>query len=303
MTNGSTQQLMDTDFFNKIEVNESLFVEYICTKEKTKFEAWSKNQNYFAFVTSGKKTWMSTRQSYEINAGDIIFVKKGSMLTHHFYDHKFCAIFIFIPDDFIKEFLIRNTTFLRVPSKNISYQDAVIPITRDELLDNYERSIRSYLALSKRPHEQLLKLKFEELLLSLFSNKEHQDLTDYFISLGQNEGHQRVRISKVMEGNFTHNFKLQDYAKLCCMSITTFHRSFKLYYNTTPGVWLKDRRLDFARHQILTSDLSINQISFKSGFDDPSYFVRSFRQKYNLTPFQYRQNYLKKTVNVLSIVP
>lgn len=280
----------DSNFFRKIEVNELLFVKHICTKDEAKFKVWS-NNNYFAFITSGKKIWRSVYHSYEVSEGDIIFVKKGAILTHEFFEDKFCAIFIFIPDDFIKEFLMRNTSLLRTTSKSISSQDTVIRIARDELLESYDRSIRSYLLLSNKPNEQLLKLKFEELLLSLFSNKKHHDLTDYFISLCQNKEYQISRVSKVMEENFARNLNLHDYARLCHMSMSTFRRFFKLHYNTTPILWLKNRRLDFARHQILTSDLSINQISFECGFEDPSYFIRSFRQKYNLTPFQYRQRY------------
>ncbi|MBA4166102.1 MAG: AraC family transcriptional regulator, partial [Chitinophagaceae bacterium] len=44
---------------------------------------------------------------------------------------------------------------------------------------------------------------------------------------------------------------------------------------------------------VLTSDLPINQISFECGFEDVSHFIRVFKQKHHLTPFQYRQKYSK----------
>lgn len=101
-------------------------------------------------------------------------------------------------------------------------------------------------------------------------------------------------MSRVMEENFAYNLKLENYAQLCHMSLSAFKKSFKQYYNTTPAAWLKHKRLDLARHQVLTSDLSINQISFECGFEDPSHFIRVFKQKYNLTPHQCRQKYLAK---------
>lgn len=281
--------IKDSNSFNKIEVSELLFAEYTCMREETKFGIWSDN-NYFAFISSGKKMWRTIYHSYEVSEGDIIFIKKGANLTHQFFDDEFCAIFMFIPDDFIKEFLKKNNALCAASQKDLSAQDAVLRIHKDELLESYYQSVRSYLSFSERPNERLLILKFEELLLSLFSNKKHQELTDYFISLCQN---QQYQMSRVMEENFGYDLKLEDYALLCHMSLSTFKKAFKQYYNTTPAAWLLQRRLDLARHKVRTSDLNINQISFECGFEDTSHFIRVFKQKNKLTPLQYRQQFSK----------
>jgi AraC family transcriptional regulator, exoenzyme S synthesis regulatory protein ExsA len=277
--------IKESNLFRKMEVSELLFVEYTCMQEETKFGIWS-NNNYFAFISAGKKMWKSIYHSYEVSDGDIIFVKKGANLTHQFFDDEFCAIFLFIPDDFIKAFLKRNTALLNASQKDISSQDAVLRIHPDQLLVSYYHSIQSYLSLSQKPTEQLLILKFEELLLSLFSNKNNPALTDYFISLCQNQAYQ---MSRVMEENFAYNLTLENYAQLCHMSLSTFKKSFNQYYHTTPALWLKNKKLDLALHQVLTSNLPINQISFECGFEDTSHFIRVFKQKYQLTPLQYRQ--------------
>jgi AraC family transcriptional regulator, exoenzyme S synthesis regulatory protein ExsA len=225
-----------------------------------------------------------------VGNGDVIFVKKGANLTHQFFDDDFCAVFMFIPDDFIISFLKRNDGLLDTSQKILSGQDSVIRVQKDELLENYYQSIQSYLSLSEKPNEQLLLLKFEELLLSLFSNKSHRDLTDYFISLCQSQKH---HMNRVMEENFAYNLKLENYAQLCHMSLSAFKSSFKEFYNTTPAAWLQLRKLDHARHLILTSALPINQISFECGFEDTSHFIRVFKQRHNLTPHQYRIQHSK----------
>ena len=279
--------IKDSNLFRKIEVSELLFAEYTCMREETRFGVWS-NNNYFAFISSGKKMWKSIYHSYEANDGDMLFVKKGANLTHQFFDDEFCAIFIFIPDDFIKAFLKRNSTLLDTPQKDLSHQDAVLRIDQDQLLESYYHSIQLYLSLNEKPNEQLMILKFEELLLSLFSNKKHQELTDYFISLCQN---QEYHMSRIMEENFAYNLNLENYAQLCHMSLSAFKKLFKQYYHNTPASWLKNKKLDLAVHLVLRSDLSVNQISFECGFEDTSHFIRVFKQKYQLTPLQYRQKY------------
>jgi AraC-like DNA-binding protein len=197
---------------------------------------------------------------------------------------------MFIPDDFIKEFLRKNPALLDPSQKDLSQQDAVLRVHQNELLDGYHHSVKSYLSLSEKPHERLLILKFEELILSLFADEKQNQLTDYFISLCQD---QHYHMSRVMEENFGYNLKLEDYAVLCNMSLSTFKKAFRQYYHTTPAAWLLQRKLDLARHKIVTSDLNISQVAFECGFEDTSHFIRVFKQKHHHTPLQYRQNYQK----------
>jgi len=282
--------IKQSDAFRKMEVNELLFVEYTCMQEETKFGIWS-HSNYFAFITSGKKMWKSIYHDYEADKGDILFIKKGANLTHQFFDDEFCAIFLFIPDDFIKSFLQRNPDFVKQAQKDISQQDSVLRVDSNELLKYYYSSIVSYLSLSEKPNEQLLILKFEELLLSLFTSENHKEVKDYFISLCQNPAYQ---IHQIMEASFAYNLKIEDYAQLCNLSLSAFKRSFKQIYNATPAAWLKHRKLDLSLQRLLTSDLSVSQISFECGFEDTSHFIRVFKEKYKTTPHQYRQQRLEK---------
>jgi AraC-like DNA-binding protein len=263
-------------------------------QEENKFGIWS-NNNYFAFISSGKKVWKTIYHSYEANEDDVIFVKKGANLTHQFFGDKFCAIFIFIPDDFIKEFLCRHPAFLDTGQKDLSHQDAVLRVQPDELLQSYYRSVQSYLSFSQKPNEQLLILKLEELLLSLFSNKQHSHLTDYFISLCQSR---QYDMNRVMEENFAYNLKLEEYAQLCHMSLSTFKKEFRKHFHTTPAAWLQQRKIDYARQQLLNTDIAISDISFRSGFEDASHFIRVFKKKHHITPLQYRQEH-RKTANTV----
>ncbi len=74
------------------------------------------------------------------------------------------------------------------------------------------------------------------------------------------------------------------------MSLSKFKRVFKSHYNITPGKWLKQRKLDLAVHRLRHTDLPIHQVSFESGFEDPSHFTRVFKAQYNKTPLQFRQS-------------
>jgi AraC-like DNA-binding protein len=279
--------IKDGNLFPKIEVSELLFVEYTCMAEATKLGFWS-DRNYFAFIASGKKAWRTVQHVYEAEAGDILFIKKGANLSHQFFEQEFCAIFMFIPDDFILAFLRKHGELAHARPGDISGQDAVLRVEPDVLLDSYCGSIQSYLSLSEKPHEGLLLLKFEELLLSLFRHEKHRALTDYFLSLTR-EG--AFHMSRIMEANFAFNLQLKDFARLCHMSLTTFKKAFGGHFGTTPAAWLKSKRLELAHRKLLGTDLSVYDISLECGFEDTSHFIRVFKSRYGLTPLQYRQQH------------
>ena len=59
-------------------------------------------------------------------------------------------------------------------------------------------------------------------------------------------------------------------------------------YRQTPGKWLNDKRLDYASQLLLSSDLNINEIGYECGFSNSSHFNKSFKDKYQVTPKQFR---------------
>lgn len=67
-------------------------------------------------------------------------------------------------------------------------------------------------------------------------------------------------------------------------------RSLKNYYGVTPSEFIADLRLEYAVNLLLTSNLSVTDICFESGFENLSWFYKQFRQKYGETPADYRKN-------------
>jgi transcriptional regulator GlxA family with amidase domain len=50
-----------------------------------------------------------------------------------------------------------------------------------------------------------------------------------------------------------------------------------------------NKRLEFARVLLETTDGSVADISFESGFENTSHFIRAFKSKFDTTPLKYRQ--------------
>ena len=278
--------IRDAKFYKKLIIDDLLFVEYKCLVEETKAGIWSE-VNYFVFVTSGKKMWKSIHKDYVVQTGDSLFVKKGANLVHQYFDEDYCALMVFISDDFICKFMTRFTNLMQRKADGLNRTDSVIRILMDEFLAGYVHSMASFFGTDAVPNKNLLVHKFEELLLNIFTRPLHRDVAGYLNSLNSS---QSAQVEQIMEENFSYRLKLDQFAQLCNMSLSSFKRTFSSIYNTSPAKWLSEKRLDFASHLLNASDRSINQVAFDSGFEDTSSFIRAFKQKYSCTPLQYRNS-------------
>lgn len=274
--------------FRQFKVNDLLFVEYKCLNNEEKLKVLSLD-NFFIYILGGKKVWQTFDGTYEAFAGQAVFVKKGANIVHQFYDQNFCALIVFVPDQFIIETIQHSQLPSVVPSRKST--DSVILLEMEPVLTAYFQSVFSYFGQEKKPPAPLLELKFRELIMCILASGKNDQLGEYLRSLCEKN---RVCIEEVMERNFIYNMKLEEFAKLTGRSLASFKRDFTSAFNTTPGRWLMQRKLRYAKHLLEMTDKNINELSFDAGFESPSHFIRSFKHHYRLTPLQYRKTWVAK---------
>ena len=64
---------------------------------------------------------------------------------------------------------------------------------------------------------------------------------------------------------------------------------FKQEVGISVSDYLLDRRVELACHLLSSTNLSIQEISQKTGIDDASYFSKQFKRKNGVSPLQYRK--------------
>ncbi len=77
-------------------------------------------------------------------------------------------------------------------------------------------------------------------------------------------------------------------ARACEMTPSRFSRQVRRELDTTPLHWLQGQRMEHGRFLLMTTDRSVADISRECLFSAPSLFIRSFRNRYRLTPAAYR---------------
>ena len=162
----------------------------------------------------------------------------------------------------------------------------MIDLHINEATSSFFESMMVYFMQSPPMPEALLELKFHELLFTLLTNPNNKDL---LLQLHEIADHHRESLSEIMEANYTYNLSLSEFAELSHLSLASFKREFKKVFGTTPGKWLKEKRLDHAGRILSTSSKSISDVAFESGFENTTHFSRVFKEKFHQTPLHYRQ--------------
>ncbi len=94
-----------------------------------------------------------------------------------------------------------------------------------------------------------------------------------------------------MAQNLHRPVTTEELAGLLYMQPTYFTRRFKAVYGLPPITYLGHLRLYKSMELLLSTQLSIEQISQAVGIEDTSYFARFFKKNCGITPTEYRSTF------------
>ena len=92
-----------------------------------------------------------------------------------------------------------------------------------------------------------------------------------------------------VSGNFKNPFSLEDMAKDLGVSKYVLSRIFSKTFHSNFKRYLNDTRLDYARQRLEDTEDSITKICLDSGFDSQRTFNRVFKERFRVSPTEYRK--------------
>lgn len=87
--------------------------------------------------------------------------------------------------------------------------------------------------------------------------------------------------------NFTKKITLMDVAEAVNISYGYLSKCFKQVEGISFNSYLMKLRLEEAKMLIILNELSISEISYEVGINDPNYFSKCFRKEYGITPKEF----------------
>lgn len=160
-----------------------------------------------------------------------------------------------------------------------------IPVEK-EILTCFERAWEA-IALEMPGYEFLARENLSRLLYLLISTHPASSAVP---SEKAHRNDERIKgMMQFIQANFSQELTISDIAASATLSVSECLRCFRHTIGTTPIQYLKNYRLQRAAHLLLSTHSQISEIAVQCGFQEMSYFAKSFRALYGSTPSDYRK--------------
>ena len=137
--------------------------------------------------------------------------------------------------------------------------------------------------------EQLLKNLLENFLVNLVRKYEYCEKNDH-----ENLGFEINEIIKYVDNNFTEKTTIEQLSFIFRTNRSTLCKEFKKSTGKTLTEYTNDKKMEYLKNILSTTEQSIQDISEHSGFSSVPNFYAFFKKHTGVTPIEFRKNLLDK---------
>ncbi len=241
------------------------------------------------FIEKGKADFFIGCDRHTLSAGTGIFI--NSQVIHRF--------------ETCESTVIPNIVFsplLLSPETGLIYQKYIRPViasTTQYILfspdDPVKKDMLNTLTeiLAMQETENVSEIKTVELLLNLwrmiYENTDAAENTFTALSSVRTQAQLQIMMQYIHD-NYPRQISLEDIARTVMLSKSSVLNIFNNNIHTTPISYLIDYRLKCAAKLLTATESSIFSIAQDTGFDNIGYFCRKFKERFHLTPSEFRKN-------------
>lgn len=255
---------------------------------------WHWHDEWEAVVVSeGICTVAAGKEQYVIRKGEGFFINSG--VLHGCWDMEDSACrfhaLVFHPrlvGGSIDSVIYQN--YVQQLSRNNSLQSIHLKPSiewHQEIIDAIEKT---WQAGVQEPFGYEIKMRnyLSELLLSLFANL--PSTQERVTAKALRDGERIKQMLQYIHSHYAEEIKLQDIANSTSLSVSECLRCFRTTLGTTPAKYVRQYRVQKATQLLRTTEMQISEISEICGFQDLSYFTKTFREAKGYAPSVYRRN-------------
>jgi len=244
------------------------------------------NQNMINLLVSGTKTVVYPDATAVVNAGELVVLSTGNVLTSELLTggQQFSSILFYFSNELFNRFLIKYDHLLQSVTP-LSGKQPFLIFKQDNFIKQFIASMQALITAENELPAAVRLIKLEELLLYLL----HFDPERFRAIQIITKDREQLQIKKVVESHVGQLITVDELAFLCHMSTSTFKRRFSDIYHTTPQKWLLIRKLELAAELLRSGAESPSGVYLKVGYQNHSSFSEAFRNHFGHTPSDYQQ--------------
>ncbi len=241
------------------------------------------SQNTISFLRKGTKEVIGNDNIVKITNKDFVIMKSGNcLMTENISDsfNLYHSILLFFSNNDVLNFLEKHKKYSSQNKLNKSF----FIFEYDHFIENYVKTLEHIVILPYKIQEQILKNKFEELMLFLT----HKKGFDFLNAIVDSTDEKLNRLTAIVENNKLNKLNLEELAFLSNMSISTFKREFTKTYEMSPMKWFNEQRMNHAAFLLQTKNKRPIELYEEVGYENLSNFVQAFKKRFGLTPKQFQ---------------
>lgn len=237
----------------------------------------------FFLITKGRCIHKVNGGEQYLAEGSMVFIRPED--THYYdYDGDSDCEFVnmacmqkVIKDVFI--YLGDEAYSKRLLAEEMPPNIALSPLEKEDFVNRYER-LKVLCTIDKLKAKLQLRSLLVEILTQYFSSGKSiskREIPLWFDTL----------LTKMQKkDNYTSG--IHKMYELSGRSVGHLNRVFKQYLNSTPTGYVNHLRLSYAKSLLLTTELSIVEVSMEAGFENLSHFYHLFKSEFNTSPSDFR---------------
>ena len=237
------------------------------------------------YIESGQETiTTSDNEMHELPAQTAIFLPQGINLNSDYVKttENLKAYLVFFTDDVITDFISAEK-----PNEITNgYQSELLKIHCGNLVQEYFRSIQ-LLRQQGCNSAALVRIKLLEFLHLL--NFYDKGIVQAVLQSKAASRSPKRNLERLLKNSDTLKLTINDLANLSGRSVSSFTRDFKVIYGMPPKQWLNNKRLARANQLLLNTELTVTHVAADLGYENVSHFIKSFKDKYKITPKKFKQ--------------
>ena len=240
------------------------------------------------YVRSGFLTVSISGESYIGKTGEAFVVSPGNLHlmgsqsgTVDYYTFLFPLKYIsFRTDDMLDEKLLEPLN---------SGHLMICPRVKDTAKELCEQLIEIYMAKKDESESKIATQVRTKIILLQFILEMWKK---GFVIENDTSGRNTVEKEMVsyIQQNFTGKISLREFGEQFHLSEKYISRYFKEHFHITLSQYITHLRLEYAKQLLQDTDTPVTEIAMQSGYQNVSYFIRSFQKAYAVSPLKYRKN-------------
>ena len=251
---------------------------YSCSFDKATVYEQFVPEHVLVYQISGQTQIYHQRGEMLLQEGDILLARRNKFAKRikiTAKDKAYQCISLLLSSEQLQQFALDN----EIICKEKYYGVKNILLEPNTILKDYFLSVLQYIQSGNSVSKKLASVKINEAIVMLMEIQPElrSFLFDFSNPYKQN-------LEEFMLKNFHHNVSIKHFARLSGRSLTSFKRDFAQTFETSPGTWLKHKRLSEAYYLIKKKDQNPRDIYLELGFENLSHFYTAFKQKYGHTP-------------------